>query len=351
MAPVVVGGMVDHLGFSLEQAGYVLSVEQAAMALATFPALLWLHRANWHRVGYLCLVLIIIGDLISAGTSDYFMLCLVRFFTGVAGGTVMILTLATVNMTADQDRVFGLWVVGQLVLGAAGLALLPSFLPDLGLSAYYLAKACLFVPLLFTIRYLPTTIAGQSSGNGGAGYGQLLRTGVFGLAAIFLFYVSLSGVWAYLERLGLAAGIELKTVGLVLALSSVAGILGASSATALSAKAGRRLPIIAGFALLLSSIGMLFGTPTLMLFIAAACIFKFGWTFVLPYLLACLTSIDASGRLITTTNFMIGSGLAAGPAISGYLMRGDSSFTMPLLVGIVAGLCSFALIIPLSRKN
>lgn len=351
IAPLIVGGMVDHLGFSLEQAGYVLAAEQFAMALATFPALLWLHRINWQHVGYFCLILIIIGDVISASTDGYVALLTVRFLTGIVGGSIMILTLATVNMTAEPDRVFGFWVIGQLVLGAAGLAILPNYLSDLGLSAYYLGKAFLCMPLLLTMRHLPTTIARPLTGSDELDLTQLLRLGLAGLVSIFLFYVALSGVWAYLERLATAAGIDFETIGLVLAISSVAGIAGATVASILNTKHGRSVPIIVGFAMLMVSIGMLYGTSTLIFFGAAACIFKFGWTFVLPYMLACITAIDPSGRLITTTNLMIGAGLAAGPALSAYLMHDRVTFVPVLTVGLIAGLASLSCILPLSKRE
>ena len=65
------------------------------------------------------------------------------------------------------------------------------------------------------------------------------------------------------------------------------------------------------------SIGLLFGSPALIRFAIAAVIFKFAWTFILPYLLSTLSDLSNGGHLMNTTNLMIGSGFSIGPIVSG----------------------------------
>ncbi|MET5013303.1 MFS transporter, partial [Burkholderia pseudomallei] len=48
--------------------------------------------------------------------------------------------------------------------------------------------------------------------------------------------------------------------------------------------------------------------------------FKFALTFVLPFMLASVAAVDATGRLIATLNLVICSGLAAGPLAAGMML-------------------------------
>jgi hypothetical protein len=68
------------------------------------------------------------------------------------------------------------------------------------------------------------------------------------------------------------------------------------------------------------SVALLFGGPALLRFAVAALIFKFAWTFVLPYLLSALSDLSAGGHVMNTTNLMIGTGFAVGPLVGGLLI-------------------------------
>ena len=52
----------------------------------------------------------------------------------------------------------------------------------------------------------------------------------------------------------------------------------------------------------------------------SAFLFKYGWWFNSPYLLADMTTLDPSGRLITATDFVIAFGPALGPFVVGLLL-------------------------------
>ncbi len=148
------------------------------------------------------------------------------------------------------------------------------------------------------------------------------------MAAVLLFYVALSGVWSFMAQISAGSGIDLSASSLILSLATVAGILSALTATALGDTPRRRLYLIAGYVGMALSIGLLFGSPALVRFAIAAVIFKFAWTFILPYLLSTLSDLSNGGHLMNTTNLMIGSGFSIGPIVSGALIQsGAGSFT------------------------
>ena len=110
--------------------------------------------------------------------------------------------------------------------------------------------------------------------------------------------------------------------------SSLAGIVGALRASVLSTKWGRLVPASLGFVLMVASLILLtdtifFVAVTPVVFLLTASLFKFTWTFTLPYLLSSISDNDATGRSVVVVNFGIGCGLAAGPAISAMVLTGN----------------------------
>lgn len=353
VAPAIVGAYITRLAFSPQQAGYLISADMAGMGLATLPALWWINRLNWRQVARVALLITVAGNLLSASLDSFSAFLLVRLLTGFAAGTAMSVCLAAIGLTRDPDRVFGLWVVGQLIIGAAGLALFPHILALGGFPSIFVLLAAALFALSFFMGHLP---AGGASGNERAAQrpAQLVKNrlllaacGVFG---VLCFYVGLSGIWAFLERIGVASELEGGFISYTLSLASLAGIAGALTASAMSSRWGRLLPTLAGFCVILLSFALLLSKLTDTRYLIAACLFKYAWTFVLPYLLGSITAIDISGRSILLANIMIGGGLAIGPAIAGSLM-GGGGYQQVIWLGLVfMGMC-FVLFLPLVTRR
>lgn len=351
VAPALVGGMVTELGFSPQQAGGVLSVELGGMALATFPALYWIPRMDWRRAVTIAVVIMVVGNVASALATTVGMLSLTRFVTALAGGSVMIISMTIIGSMKNQGRVFGFWVTGQLLFGAVGLALLPHILPLWGLKAFYAAMAAMLLAMMTLIRHLPRSrVVHNNSPAAKLGW-RIKILATFGLVSVLLFYIALSGVWAYMERMATNSGLEPKSIGYSLSVASLVGIVGAVSSSVLGERWGRFIPIVVGYVLLLFSISLLATITGLNEYLIAACLFKYGWTFVLPFLLASIAKIEMSGRLIALTNVMIGGGLALGPAIAARVLSSGTNYDHIINLGIVAGLISMFLILPVTRIN
>lgn len=103
----------------------------------------------------------------------------------------------------------------------------------------------------------------------------------------------------------------------MLAAATVCGIIGAGGAALRGTRRADRLPVWLGYGLLIVSVGLLIGQPLLVRYAIAALLFKFTWTFVLPFILARVAGLDNSGRLMNSINLVIGGGMAAGPALAG----------------------------------
>ncbi len=112
-----------------------------------------------------------------------------------------------------------------------------------------------------------------------------------------------------------------------------------------------RLPVWLGYGLLIVSVGLLIGQPLLVRYAIAALLFKFTWTFVLPFILARVAGLDNSGRLMNSINLVIGGGMAAGPALAGALLQHFASADPLLAAAGVCALLSLILIVAASAAG
>lgn len=97
----------------------------------------------------------IVGNLASALVQDFTLLLPLRFIASLAGGTLMILCITCAAGTANPSRVYAFWVLGQLVLGAVGLLVLPPLFAHFGLMAVYLILAAIMLCCLPLIPAFP----------------------------------------------------------------------------------------------------------------------------------------------------------------------------------------------------
>ncbi|WP_248749728.1 MFS transporter [Pseudomonas sp. MWU15-20650] len=343
-APAVAAQLASQWHLSPSHIGDLFSVELGAMSLATLPAFWWLKRVNWRRAALVAAVAFISANLLSMLADTYTVLLALRFASALAGGSLMIICLASAATTANPSRVYGLWVMGQLVVGAIGLAVLPSLFERYGLNACYLILAVLMALLLPLARSFPCGSPPPRVTDALSLPGSRWKAAL-GVGAVLAFYVSLGGVWTFIGALGAGAGISPQHTGQVLAVATMMGIVGAASASLMGPRLPRVALLLVGYALMAAAVVLLLGQPALLRFALAALLFKFTWTFILPLVLACLADLDHSGKLMNASNLVIGGGLAIGPAIAGRLIETSGGFTALLLGGAAITLLSLGMIL------
>ncbi|WP_024618959.1 MFS transporter [Pseudomonas kilonensis] len=348
-APAIAAQLATQWQLSPSQIGDLFSTELGAMSLATLPALWWLKRSDWRRAALLAGVVFIAANLLSVLAADYSILLALRFFSALAGGSLMIICLSSAASTANPGRVYGLWVLGQLVVGAIGLSILPRLFEHFGLSACYVILAGLMTVFLPLARYFPQ---GSPSAETTAEHVAIASRwkAALGILGVLSFYICLGGVWTFIGSIATQAGISAESSGKVLALATVMGIVGAGCASLIGDRLPRLLLLLLGYALMAGSVLLLRGQPEIMRFAVAALLFKFTWTFILPLILACLADLDRSGKLMNASNLVIGGGLAIGPTVAGRLIEASGGFHSLLIGGTCITLLSLALMLG-SRPN
>jgi hypothetical protein len=207
------------------------------------------------------------------------------------------------------DRLFGYWVCGQLVVGALALALCRSF-RALGLPSLRLALA--MAALLPLAPATAETREDQPAAVSAAGNGIHLAVAMAGVGPM-------SG-WA-------AAGLcradrgpgraDAQAVANRLAMAGLWESRRAGCAAGLGGRVVRGRALLVGYGLLVFAVLFLLGQPSMARFTLAAGLFKFGWTFALPFILSAVAHRDRTGSMMAATNLVIGTGNALGSPRAG----------------------------------
>ncbi|WP_175664866.1 MFS transporter [Burkholderia ambifaria] len=357
VAPAVAGQLAAQLGLSASQIGTYFFVELGAFSLATVPSYLWLGRIDARRVAACAIALFGMGNLLTALWMPGFgALLALRAVTALGGGSLMVLCMTSAATSENSDRVYGLWVVGQLTAGAIGLFVLPHVFAAFGLRALYVALAVLALFAAPLSRGFPATLgvrtasAQAARGGADADADASPRFVALAIGAVLMFYLAIGSVWTFASRAAAEAGLDPQSTGNVLAIASVMGIAGAALASCAGGRLARRAMLAAGYALLAASLVALAALPHASGYSAAIFAFKFAWTFVLPFMLATVAQIDTSGRLVATLNFVIGAGLAAGPLLAGLLLDAGGTMHALFAAATAGAIASFAALRHIDRR-
>ncbi|WDD93879.1 MFS transporter [Burkholderia sp. FERM BP-3421] len=352
VAPAVAAQLAAQFGLSASQVGVYFFVELGAFSAATLPSYLWLGRVAAPRVAFVAVAVFCAGNLATAGLMPGFpALLALRAVTAFGGGTLMVLCMTSAATSGNHDRVYGVWVIGQLIAGAIGLFVLPHVFQLFGLRALYLALALLGALAAPLARAFPAALGARAAGRGETmPPASSARLAALAIAGVLTFYLAIGGVWTFASRAAAAAGFDASATGTVLAIASLFGIAGATLAALLGGRAARRAMLYTGYGILVGALALLAAQAGAPGFAAAILAFKFAWTFVLPFALASVARVDPSGRLIATLNLVIGAGLAAGPLVAGLLLDGGGTQRQLFALAAVAACASLALLLRVERR-
>ncbi len=357
LSPLIVGAYVTDLEFSAQQAGYLIAAELIGAALSTFSTLYLVGRANWHKILHISIAIIVVGYLISSAITSFEILLPIRFTSGLALGTVMTMTIVVCGMTKDPERAFGFWSLGQIIFAVVGFAVFPHLFPVIGVKGFFLVMAAIMSVILLPVRFMPTAGTERHKQGLKSVSPKAKKMAPIGLLAVLFYYTAIGSVWAYVERIANAANLPPEFIGYTLSAASIVGVMGAGAATWLSTRFGRLLPVIFGYAVIGLGILLIFGLQSATLYAISSLLFKFGWWFAAPYLLANMTGLDPSGRIAILTNFFIACGMGLGPAAAAAILsltqgeNGQLNFNPVVLFGVVCLTISLPLLYIIIRVN
>ncbi|MBS0420619.1 MAG: hypothetical protein JSR66_23120 [Proteobacteria bacterium] len=332
--PMVVGGLVDYLHFSQREAGLVASAELTGFSLAGMALLTFVHRVDRRVLAYVGIAIVVTADLIACAVKTFPLMFAVRMLAGAGSAIAYAIFPVLAASSSRPERVFGL--VNATSIGYAGAFVwVAPKLMELGqLPGIFLSMGAIALLVSPTILWTPASLPAAA---GREPVGRLNISVVLLLAATLCLYVGHGGIWAYQERIGIAAGIPKQRIGSLLGSSMLIwGVAGSLLATWLGLAWGRVRPQILALVLsVFAAILLVVGADPLTYGLACALI-AFSWFFGLPYLSGWLAALDPQGRANIACVLVSTLGSALGPALAAALLGGQSGYAA---IAVVAGAC------------
>jgi predicted MFS family arabinose efflux permease len=342
--PLLVGAVIDGLGLDARQAGLLGSVEIGAMAAASLLLAPRVGAIPRRRVAIASAAVVIGAHVLSAIPADFALLLSLRLLAGLGEGCIYAIANAVIASSVDPDRLYArVTLVGALAVAALFVAIPYAIEPFAHRGAFgSLAAVALFcVPLLL---WLPRSRAGVTrieNPNGVLLRGPSLAV----LASAFVLSVGEGAIWAFVERIGGHVGLSIDEVGVVLAITTVAGVSGAGLAAWLGTRFGRTIPLSLGITAIGAASVVLGYAAIPAAYVGAELAYNTAYLFVTPFLLGTAAAVDARGRVAAATGGMVLVGGALGPAVGGAVVAWGSYPPLGWLVVVCCAL-AISLILP-----
>jgi DHA1 family inner membrane transport protein len=350
--PALVAGLIDGLGFTNRQAGFVGSANVYGAACGALVAVFLVRRVPWRRAEVMALVMLLLLDLVSTQVTTAGPLTALRFLHGVVGGVSVGIGLAVMARTRVPDRAFGMLLTVQYGAGGLGVMFLPRLAHQFGPQVLFLALAAFtlitLLMLPFLAEYPPRErVAAVDGASAAVKRAPLLLT----LIAVFLFQASNMGLSAFIIPLGRHYGLEDTFISNTLGFANWVGVLGSIAVIWMAGRYGRALPVAAALVVTLVGIAAFLRSDAGWVFIAANAVTAVTWSFLIPYFFGMCADFDPAGRSATLAGFFSKMGLASGPAAAALLL-GEANYGLLITLSLVGiALCGVAVLGPARRLD
>ena len=348
--PVYLEVVGINLSLTDQQIGWLASTDSIGLALATFIFSVFIKKLNFRKVLLVGVVITVAGNLLSALTQDFLVLCFIRSITGLGEGLIVAVGISAIGMTNNPNRWFGFYTAAIVIVQAIGLALVPIIYDQLSLSGVFVAMALFYLVPLIVIKLLPRKSDDYKAEEGSKTkqYKQPSNLLNLGLVGLLFFYMSIGGVWTYMSLMGTSANLTLSFVSQALAIAMFAGLIGALFFAFIGEHGKHTGLLFISLLMMALSLWVLNKGLTEIRYLASLCVFSFFWSISGARLFAVISDVDHSGKYISAAQTVVGVGYILGPILASTLVK-TSSYSDVIMMGTVLFSLSFIFILPLSR--
>jgi predicted MFS family arabinose efflux permease len=351
--PAIVDGLIEGLGFSNQEAGFVASSNTYGAALGAFVVVFFVKRLEWRTSAYLLLLGLICIDLASMLLSNANALIMLRALHGFLGGSLVGIGFAVMSRTTEVSRSFGYLLTIQFGLGGLGIMFLPGLVPAFGTKALFLSLVAFSTVTLLMLPFLDDYPPGREHPDRIAGKIRYIPAAA-ALLATFLFQAANMAVYAYAIGIGKFAGLSMSFISNSLGISAWIAIAGSVLVILLSTRFGRLRPV--AFAILVTAaatwvLHYSYVNPDNWLssvYWLANLVIAITWAFTISYLLGMNAEFDTTGQMAALGGFASKMGLASGPAIAALLV-GEENYGLIITAATIALVLCFLFVIQPAR--
>lgn len=320
--PAVLGAFARAFSLTDQQIGLIGSAELLGVTCGT------LIMANQHarRMKYWLFIgaaLVATGNASASRSASLVALMLSMWLVGIGAGLGGGFAYKLGGRSANPSRFIALVHTSQLLGGIIGYQVLKHLLPSLGIARVLQGYAVLSLFIVIACMSLRVDHLGQSTAQ--QRFWSLPPPRAMWVLVGFWFYCCGEvGLWAFLERIGVARGFSVSDLSYSLSGLSIAGIF-ASLAIVLVPPHFPRSPIlIVALAFGLVAVFGVANSNTLFAYSISLASLGVFFFFTIPIILGIVSGFDPSGRSTALGLTVASTGQAIGPAVAGSLVTSSS---------------------------
>jgi len=303
--PVWWGLLISERHYDIFDFGLLQTAKIVGLMVASVLLMIYVKRV--HRGALAAITMIGIGTFYLGVMffHDIRIIIGLQVLSGAACAAAWSLGSIYIGFTPHPERQFAIQVGLQTIAQSLFSLLLPHLYPLIGNNGIQLVYAVPLIAGAAAMIGLPARLpakgrpAEAGASPDAASSISIWWAGVPIMIATALYYNYLINVYNYSERVGALRGLDIKTIGLVLALAMPVGLIGSIFGIAVGNRLGRVLPVAIG--------GVMGGVAVFFLVIPATGLVGFTigmaafgimWSLVKPYIFAQTMAIDPGGRVV-----------------------------------------------------
>jgi predicted MFS family arabinose efflux permease len=353
--PIIVGALVDRLGFTEAQAGFVAALEMTGVGVGFVVLFGLAHRLHRRVLASAGLITIAAANLMACLIHSYAPMLAIQFVVGLGSAMVFSVYLQAGAAQQRPEHLFAIVNAVSIAYSGIFMPITPFILAAWQLPGIFVTLAAIAaVSGVFVswIPAVPTAMPANPQQVAATASAALLTPRVvMVLGMMLLLYTGHGAVWAYQERIGVGLGMDPTSVSRWLGISMLTwGVIGSMLASWLGMRLGYLWPQVLSLGVsVFAALILVFGaTPAL--FALACGLIALSWFYGLPYQMGLLSHYDRLGRLNLIGCTMTTAGAALGPALAAMLVASAGHWP----VGVLAGCCylvGLLLVIPPSLER
>jgi predicted MFS family arabinose efflux permease len=333
--------MADH--GALESAvGQMFSFENGSFFITLLLASGPIAKMSRARTALAGMLMLIVGNIASAYADSLTALLIARTITGVGAGLISAAGTAAAASSRQPERVFAIITVLHNIILSAQYKVIPYVMTETDPAGCYLMMAAVALVSLPLCRWLlPPRKSDANEGNLVtlllSAPNRMLAVAV--MAGMFIFEVGQSGLFTFLDQIGIQAGLDADGRGTVLSVTNFIGLAGGVLAALLGRRWGRVWPITIGLGFNVVAAAGLAVFESNFAYSALNLLWAFAYNFLVPYLMGALATLDDRGRWAVAGDAFWNGGAVPGPWIAAVLV--EEAGMLPLAGWVLAtgGIC------------
>lgn len=350
-APLLVNAFVTGYGWAESRAGLLASIEFAGIALTSVLVAPYVSAFRKWKLGLAGCILAMGMQLISMLTVSLAALMAARFLSGFGAGVVLAVGTAVASTASRPARTFAVMnAASALALGglvAAGGVIINRF----GVIGGFGLIALVFLLLLPPVVMIPERSVDSDRGKSTGRLPHFLA-GCLVVAGFIVFNGSSGLCYAFVMRLGEAAGLDLAQASSIMAASFIVGFAGSALAGWMDSRHGLTRPLIGGILTVGLSWFVISFLLTPPVFIVAIVINTAAYFFAIPYIMSTAATLDKEGRWAAIGSTAMLLSMVIAPALGGWILQraGPVALGASALAGTTAGLVLLLLALARYRR-